>query len=233
MKKFFPEKIELKPTIILLSASILLVILKYYCFPKSFVIFFPSVCGTDFKNCFPAHIYFFLCSVVLLFLVPLILIKFVLKGKISDYGLKKGDFKFGMTSFIILLPIIALALLLPSSKMPQFKAEYPLYALAGKTFSWVLLYEIMYGLYYIGFEFFFRGFMLFGLKDRLGEWNAILIQTIPSVLIHIGKPEGEIFASIFSGILFGAMVLKSKSIYYIFLLHWLIGVSLDLLILYF
>jgi membrane protease YdiL (CAAX protease family) len=232
MRKLFPEKIELKPTVILLSASIIIAIFRYYCYPKSFVNFFPSVCGTDFKNCLPAHIYFFLCTVLLLFLVPLVLIKFVLKEKILDYGFKKGNFKFGMTSFIILLPVIALALLLPSSKTAQFKAEYPLYALAGKTFWWVLLYEIMYGFYYVGFEFFFRGFMLFGLKDIFGEWNAILIQTIPSVLIHIGKPEGEIFASVFSGILFGALVLKSKSIYYIFFLHWLIGVVLDLFILY-
>lgn len=232
MNKLNIGKIELKPSLILLSASILLVIFKYYGYPQSFVSIFHTSCGIDFKNCFPAHIYFFLCSVLLLILVPFILIKFVLKEKISDYGLKKGDFKFGITSFLILFPLIALVMLLPSSRMPQFRAEYPLFALAGKTFSLVFLYELMYGLYYISWEFFFRGYLLFGLKDIFGEWNAILIQTLPSVLMHIGKPDGEILASIAAGILFGKLALRGKSIYYVFLLHWLIGMAMDLFILY-
>jgi membrane protease YdiL (CAAX protease family) len=225
-------KIDLKPAVILLSASILLVIFKYYGYPQSFVSIFHTACGADFKNCLPAHIYFFLCSVLLLILIPFILIKFVLKEKITDYGLKRGDFKFGMTSFLILFPLIALVMLLPSSRMPQFKSEYPLFALAGKTLSLVLLYELMYGLYYISWEFFFRGYLLFGLKDVFGEWNAILIQTLPSVLMHIGKPDGEILASIAAGILFGKLALRGKSIYYVFLLHWFIGMAMDLFILY-
>ncbi|MCJ7457492.1 MAG: CPBP family intramembrane metalloprotease [candidate division Zixibacteria bacterium] len=232
MNKHNLGKVELKPSIILLSASIILVIFKYYGYPQSFVSIFHTACGVDFKNCFPAHIYFFLCSVLLLILVPFILIKFVLKEKVSDYGLKKGDSKFGMTSFLILFPLIALVMILPSSGMPQFKAEYPLFALAGKAFSLVLLYELMYGLYYISWEFFFRGYLLFGLKDIFGEWNAILIQTLPSVLMHIGKPDGEILASIAAGILFGKLALRGKSIYYVFLLHWFIGMAMDLFILY-
>ncbi|HVP35957.1 MAG TPA: type II CAAX endopeptidase family protein [Terriglobales bacterium] len=232
MNKLNPGKIELKTFVILLSASILLVIFKYYGYPQSFVSIFHTACGVDFKNCFPAHIYFFLCSVGLLILVPFALIKFVFKEKLSDYGLKKGDFKFGMISFLILFPLIALAMILPSSRMPQFRAEYPLFALAGKAFSLVLLYELLYGFYYISWEFFFRGYLLFGLKDIFGEWNAILIQTLPSVLMHIGKPNGEILASIAAGMLFGKLALRGKSIYYVFFLHWCIGMALDFFILY-
>ncbi len=232
MNKLTLGKIELKPSVILLSASILLVLFKYYGYPESFVHIFPATGGVDFKNCFSAHIYFFFCSVLFLILVPFLLIKFVLKEKISDYGLKKGDFKFGMNSLLILFPLIALAMILPSSRMPQFRAEYPLFALAGKGFSLVLLYELVYGLYYISWEFFFRGYLLFGLKDIFGEWNAILIQTLPSVLMHIGKPDGEILASIAAGILFGKLALRGKSIYYVFLLHWFIGMAMDLFILY-
>jgi membrane protease YdiL (CAAX protease family) len=225
-------KIDLKPSVILLSVSILLVIFRYYGYPQSFVSIFHTSCGAVSKTCLSAHIYFFLCSVLLLILVPFALIKYVLKEKISDYGLKKGDFKFGMTSLLILFPLIALVMILPSSRMPQFRAENPLFALAGKAFSMVLLYELMYGLYYISWEFFFRGYLLFGLKDIFGEWNAILIQTLPSVLMHIGKPDGEILASIAAGILFGKLALRGKSIYYVFLLHWFIGMAMDLFILY-
>ena len=232
MNKLTLGQIQLKPGVILLSASLLLVVFRYFGYPQSFVSIFHTACGTDFKNCLPAHIYFFLCSVLLLMLLPFVLIKYFLKEKISDYGLKKGDFKFGMTSFLILAPLIALVLLLPSSRMPEFRAEYPLFALAGKAFSLVLLYELLYGLYYISWEFFFRGYLLFGLKDIFGEWNAIMIQTLPSVLMHIGKPVGETLASVAAGILFGKLALRGKSIYYVFLLHWFIGMALDLFILY-
>jgi membrane protease YdiL (CAAX protease family) len=72
--------------------------------------------------------------------------------------------------------------------------------------------------------------MLFGLRDAVGAANAILIQTIPSTLLHIGKPDGEIFAAILAGIAFGIIALRTKSILYVFVIHWLIGVTLDFLI---
>ena len=57
--------------------------------------------------------------------------------------------------------------------------------------------------YYLGWEFFFRGFMQFGLRGALGDWNAILVQTLASCLIHIGKPAGEIYGAIVAGLLWG------------------------------
>ena len=95
------------------------------------------------------------------------------------------------------------------------------------------IYEIAYVLlYYIAWEFFFRGFILFGLKTKFGAINAILIQTISSCLVHIGKPEGEIIGSIIVGVIFGVIVLRTRSIWYVVLLHAAIGVLTDLFIIY-
>jgi membrane protease YdiL (CAAX protease family) len=85
-------------------------------------------------------------------------------------------------------------------------------------------------LFYTAWEFFYRGFMLFGLRRYVGDWLAICIQTIPQCLWHIGMPTGEILSSIAGGILFGIMALRTRSILWPMLLHFSIGVFLDLFI---
>lgn len=108
---------------------------------------------------------------------------------------------------------------------------YPLDKGAGESvFSFIQFEFLRIIFFYTAWEFFFRGFMLFELKRYTGDWLAICIQTIPSCLWHIGMPAGEIFASILGGILFGVIAIKTNSILYPFILHVLIGVTLDLLI---
>jgi membrane protease YdiL (CAAX protease family) len=79
-----------------------------------------------------------------------------------------------------------------------------------------MAYSLFYLLYYLGWEFFFRGYMQFGLRRRLGDWNAILIQTLASCLLHIGKPDTEIFSSILGGIVWG-MVVFPRCIHHLFI----------------
>jgi uncharacterized protein len=69
-----------------------------------------------------------------------------------------------------------------------------------------------------------------GLRDSLGEWTAILVQTGLSTLMHIGKPAGEIYGAILGGVVFGLVALRSRSLLYVILIHWVLGVALDLFI---
>jgi len=118
----------------------------------------------------------------------------------------------------------------PSSKMPDFLAEYPLNKSAGESTFSFLSHAIAYLFYYIGWEIFFRGFMQFGLREKLGDWFSILVQTLASCLVHIGKPDGEIYGSIIAGIVWGIVAFRAQSILPIILIHWLVGVSLDFFI---
>jgi membrane protease YdiL (CAAX protease family) len=104
-----------------------------------------------------------------------------------------------------------------------------MYSGAGDSVPTFIIYAIIYGMYYIGWEFFFRGFILFGLRERVGDIFAVLIQTLPSVIAHIGRPESEMISSILAGVVFGFLILKSKSIWYVVILHWFIGLSCDIL----
>jgi membrane protease YdiL (CAAX protease family) len=71
-----------------------------------------------------------------------------------------------------------------------------------------------------------------GLKERLGDANAILVQTLASCLLHIGKPDAEVYSSILGGIVWGMVVFRARSLLPVLLLHWLLGISLDAFIIY-
>jgi membrane protease YdiL (CAAX protease family) len=115
--------------------------------------------------------------------------------------------------------------------MPQVRAEYPLSKLVQDKASLFLLYEFSYILlYYVGWEFFFRGYMLFGLREKFGDTYAILLQVIPSSLLHFNKPEPEFLGSIILGLVLGYLALRTRSILYPIIIHAYIGVSTDLLV---
>ena len=214
--------------IILLSAPLLLTLYRYHGYPGTNNLYkyldFPS----DQSKAIIQFIIFF----VLTFVLPLIFIKIFTHKKISDFGLYPGDYKYGLKT-LILIPLVILPVIYIAAKMEDVQSEYPLAKSLLSDHSNLLFYQLSYIVfYYIAWEFFFRGFILFGIKDRFGDWNAILIQTISSCLIHIGKPEGEIIGSIIVGILFGYIALRTRSIWYVFLMHASIGVLTDLFIIF-
>ncbi len=101
-------------------------------------------------------------------------------------------------------------------------------------------------LYYLPWEFFFRGFMLFPFvlaatqlrvsvpKDSSAYQGAtmmlvfaVLFQTIPSTMLHFGHPFSELLSAIPAGMLFGYIAYISKSIVPALLLHAFVGFGTD------
>ena len=72
--------------------------------------------------------------------------------------------------------------------------------------------------------------MLFGLEKKYGAFTAILIQTIPSAIVHIGKPASESFAAILAGLVFGYLAIRTRSIFYSFILHAAVGIGTDIFV---
>ena len=218
--------------VMLLSAPVLLTLYRYHGYPEYFYDYFPGQTNNPQADIY-ARYWQFLVFFVLMFVMPVIYIKFVMKRPLSDFGFGKGDLKYG-AKWLLIIPFVVAPLIYISSKMPDVRMEYPLAKIFLNDRQGLWFYELMYVVfYYVAWEFYFRGFLLFGLKERFGAVNAILIQTISSCLIHIGKPEGEIIGSIVVGILFGMIALRSRSIWYIFIIHAAIGVLTDIFIIYF
>lgn len=216
---------DVKPSVILLLAAVVPTIHRSF----GSMEFAGRALGVANESA--AAAYMFGTAGLLLGLLPLAVVRFVFKEPVRNFGLGLGRWREGLLLAGILFVLIAAALLVPSSQTAEMRSFYPFDKSAGRSLFAYLRLELGRGIFfYTAWEFFFRGFMLFGLRPYLGDWLAVCVQTIPSCLWHIGLPTGEILASIAAGVLFGTLALKTRSIWWVGLLHFLIGCGTDGLI---
>lgn len=146
--------------------------------------------------------------------VPLIIILVFWKENPASYGLRLGNWKLGL-----LFTLGGLALMMPIlwfvARTPSFQSYYGQLKL---PWGWLALDN---AIHIFSWEFFFRGFMLFGLARRYGD-DAIFLHAIPFAISHFGKPELETLSTIFGGAAFGYVARKTDSMLYPFLIHWII-----------
>jgi uncharacterized protein len=176
----------------------------------------------------------FWIAIILIFYLtlPILLIKFVFREKLSDYGLRIGNIKKDYGIYLVML-VIMLPLVYFMSKTHSFQLRYPFYNLkpGESLYPNFWLWEGMYFLQFVGVEFFFRGFMLHGTKRQLGFYS-ILFMVVPYCMIHFGKPMAETIAAIVAGIALGILSLKSKSIVPGILIHYSVAIAMDFAALY-
>ena len=215
-----------RATIVLLGASVQLTLYRFIgrrgVFTQLFGKFFLQ---HPLRRIFP-YFYWFWMSAVMLLLLPVLAIKFGIQDKIRDYGFRLTHGKLGwgfvLGGWLLMLPLIVLAL----QFFPTFQQKYPLSDVAGTNWKVFIAYEISYGVYMFCWEFFFRGFMLFGLERRFGNYS-ILIQTIPFVVKHASKPFAEAMGSVGTGVALGVLALETRSFIYGAAVHWLVAMSMD------
>ncbi len=180
-------------------------------------------------------VYQFVLALILMFAVPALVIRRRKWGELSDYGWRKP---VRSREAIWLAAGIPAVLLLAwfSAERAEFRAFYPLFGrdfpLSEANIALIILLELSYLLYYIGWEFLYRGFALFGIRRSWGLPAAMFFQALLSGLMHLHKPMPELLASFPAAILFGLAALHCRSLRPVILCHWLLGASLDLFILF-
>ena len=131
-------------------------------------------------------------------------------------GLTRKNFNalpyFGL--LLCTVPLITLAstqhdflLVYPKVKNLAFINEY-----AKPEWPWKLLYEISYGLDFLGIELFFRGLLVVVLINYAGQ-DAILPMAAFYCTIHFGKPLGECISSFFGGLILGVLAARTRTIF--------------------
>jgi membrane protease YdiL (CAAX protease family) len=149
--------------------------------------------------------------------LPILTIAVILRRNPLDFGLRLGNFKvwgfYVIASFIIALPILYIA-----SRSSTLANYYTI-----PKFN-VVKYGLETTAYFFAWEFIFRGFLLFGLKEKLKE-SSILVQMVPFVLVHFGKPEIETISTILTGIYFGYVAYRGNSYWPAFIIHLFINIS--------
>ena len=170
-------------------------------------------------------------AVATLFLAPALL-HGLTGGSLRDLGLRLGDYRFGLAALAVSAPVGILLMVLSSGPASGLQAAYPWAGTAvGGSLAALVMWAAVYALYYLAFEFFYRGFLLKLLVPAVGPELAVWLQATAATLIHVGKPLPEVIAALPASLLFGVIALRSKSIIYPAVLHLLIGLALDVAIL--
>lgn len=188
-----------------------------------------------FDNDFKAFIHYFVYFSLFLLIFPVIGIFLYSPHPLEvlkDLGFRFGNYKIWLIVIVISIPISAVSGYITSNDT-KLKKFYPFSKNACRSLKTFIIYEIFYlFLYYIAWEFTFRGVILFSIAEMMGHSKsgiliAILIQTIISTVYHLGHPESEIFGSFVGGIIFGVIAYTTKSFLYTLFIHALIGIVND------
>ena len=170
-----------------------------------------------------------LSTALLLGVVPLLVVKFVLRERLARYGLRWGNLRYAFIFSFLAAPLL-IAIGYGSAQSAEFRQVYPTIPIAldsPTALAWHLFGQIFW---YAAWEFHFRGFVQHGIGRSFGAPLGILVQTMASTLAHFGKPGSEIFAAILAGLLWGALAWRTRSILAGICQHWLLGASLDFFI---
>lgn len=212
-----------QPTAVLLAATVLMLLWAYFGSPVFCAGLFARP-GDDGRAA--GAIASFAACFLLLGVIPAAIVRLVLRAPLVDYGLGVGDARSTLRITLLLAPVFLLAAF-AGSRDPAILAKFPINPRAGESAGMFALHAASYLLFYLGWEFLFRGFLLFGLRPAVGDVNAILVQTMASALLHLGGPAAETFGAIPAGVLWGAIALFTRSLLPGLVHHVLLGVALD------
>lgn len=152
--------------------------------------------------------------VALYLLIPLGAILLAFRKPPREYGFQWGDWRAGLALTAIVVAIAAPILWFVARSDPAMIRYY--------AKEWSAAAPLLTFLDLIGWEFFFRGFLLFGYARVFGA-HALWLQAVPFALAHLSKPAVETYSTIFGGFLFGLVAWRSQSFVYPFLIHWFIA----------
>jgi membrane protease YdiL (CAAX protease family) len=141
-------------------------------------------------------------------------------------GLGLGRVRHGLIWLAVGVPLAVLAAGIGADS-GAVRAVYPLDPALSADSSRMFPHALRQLLYFFAWEMLFRGVLLFGLRERVGGGMANAMQTALSVVAHFGRPLDETLAAIPAGLLFGWVDLRIGSVWYVAVIHWVVGAGLD------
>lgn len=155
----------------------------------------------------------YLDRTILYLIIPMAIVIVVFREKPGNYGFCLGNWRLGLILFlgsIILIAPILWVVTHGNSGMNDYYQDQL------KGLPWTTFVDLL------GWEFIFRGWLLFGYVRKFGP-EGLWLQAVPFALAHIGKPDVETLSTIFGGFAFGWVAWQTKSFIYPFLIHWFVS----------
>ena len=165
-------------------------------------------------------------------LLPLLWATLAARHSITELGLGLGRIRDHVQVYLVLAALLTPVLFLVSAQ-PAFLRVYPYFdPLPGAPLwpdFWRL--ELLYFAQFAAVEFFFRGFLVQGLRSTFG-YASIYVSLLPYCMIHFGKPLPEVLAALVAGLVLGHLSLASRSIWPGVALHIFAAATMDLAVLW-
>jgi membrane protease YdiL (CAAX protease family) len=168
-----------------------------------------------------------LSGFILFGVVTAILALAFFKVRLPEYGLTIGS-SLEFWPWLILASAFFILLNLFNSRNPEIREKYPEMRLQTWNYPMMFLAATGWVIYLAGYEFLFRGLLLFGCYNAFGYWPAIVINLALYAALHLPKGLKEATATIPFGILICYLTLETHSILPAILIHSLQAVSCEI-----
>ncbi len=142
-----------------------------------------------------------------------------LGADLRDWGIGLGDWRWWLPHHGVLLAALVPVLILVTIAVPALADYYPVNKAARLHFDALVTAHVGLGLDFLGWEFLFRGFLLFAIARRGDALTAILLQAFPFYLLHSPKPELEMLSSFVGGIFAGWFCLRARTFFPLYVIH--------------
>jgi membrane protease YdiL (CAAX protease family) len=196
-----------KTTLVVVLSTLLLTVDWYYSFANRLLP--PETFGDPVRNEAFERLVFYL-------VIPLLVITLVFRERPAAYGFSLGDWRVGL-KWVLIAWAIAAPILFFAGRTPDMVAYYARYERPVPDIVLTAALDLF------GWEFLFRGFLLFALYRVAGP-SAVVLQAVPFALAHLGKPPLETLSTIFGGTAFGWVAWRANSFVYAFLIHLFVTV---------
>ncbi|HVV87712.1 MAG TPA: type II CAAX endopeptidase family protein [Kofleriaceae bacterium] len=221
-----PRGFDWKVAVILATVCISLTLQEYVGQRELYKAWFSDRMHTHYFQ-LEAFAWWVLWRVIGYVVLPVIVILLLPGERLRDYHLSPRGFFRHLWIYVVMFAMILPAVFL-ASHTDAFRSTYPFYAQANRSWTDLWTWEAMYAVQFMCLEFFFRGFILHGLRRALGA-NAIFVMIVPYNMIHYGKPMAETFGAIGAGLILGTLAMRTRSIWGGVMIHVGVAWTMDLL----
>lgn len=187
---------------------------------------FNAIINHHYKELFE-HFYGIFVLAFFLLIIPMLTVKFVFREPLNQYGWQIGDTFKHKKLYIVSMLVLMISMYILSINSQSFADFYPFYHQASRSWFDFVVWEMLYVTLLVSTEFFFRGFLLFGLRLPLGGLS-IAVMLMPYMAVHLPKLWPEALSSIVFGIFLGLVALRSGSILGGIGLHISVAFTLDI-----
>jgi len=157
-------------------------------------------------------------------LIPVLVVLLVFRIPVNEFGSNTDHLA---KSILWWIPAAVLVIILSyfTARNKNHLAQYPQIRAKQWNSGLITLSAISWITYLAGYEFMFRGFLLFSCLESFGFWPAVIINISLYSLVHLPKGSKETMGSIFFGFILSYSAIVLGSFWFAFLVHITLALS--------